>query len=156
MHWLDWISSIFGSPFAKFEADGRRTNCPGFLSGGAAAHFVTMNLCRFDPTHTLSHFVRQLKSDGTTIILSTHTMRDLLEITDRALVLRKKHAVFDGEIAQLFNASELEEWDLEVPLEILIANALRQTGIPVPYDCLRWETVLTWLHNNAEGGRVIL
>lgn len=104
----------------------------------------------------LSHFVRQLKSDGTTIMLSTHTMRDLLEITDQALVLRERHLIFNDGIAQLFNAPELQAWDLEIPLEIMIANAMRQKGIPVPYDCLRWETMLTWLHNNVEGGRVIL
>lgn len=104
----------------------------------------------------LSHFVRQLKSDGITIILSTHSMHDLLEITDQVLVLRERHLVFNGGIAQLFNALKLKEWDLEIPLEVMIANAMRQNGIPVPYDCLRWKTMLTWLHDYEEGGHVIL
>jgi len=104
----------------------------------------------------LSHFVQQLKSDGITIILSTHSMHDLLEITDQVLVLRERHLVFNGGIAQLFNALKLKEWDLEIPLEVMIANAMRQNGIPVPYDCLRWKTMLTWLHDYEEGGHVIL
>jgi len=111
-----------------------------------------------DPvTHQqLSHFVQGLKADGKTIVLSTHTMRDLLQITDMALVLHNNRIVFDGNIQELFYSPDLQQWNLDVPLEIKIANALRQNGIPIPVDHLRWEAILNWVKKNMEGKRVIL
>lgn len=104
----------------------------------------------------LSRFVQRLKIDGVTIMLSTHTMRDILQIADKALVLHERCLVFDGGIERLFNTPDLARWDLDTPLEIQIARILRQNGIPLPHALLRWEAILNWLSGYKEGGHGIL
>ncbi len=89
-------------------------------------------------------------------MLSTHTMRDILQIADKALVLHERCLVFDGGIERLFNTPDLARWDLDTPLEIQIARILRQNGIPLPHALLRWEAILNWLSGYKEGGHGIL
>lgn len=55
-----------------------------------------------------------LRAAGTTLFFSTHTLRDVAELCDRALVLRAGQLVFDGTVAALAADGDLERGFLAI------------------------------------------
>jgi energy-coupling factor transport system ATP-binding protein len=94
-------------------------------------------------------FVNRLKDEGKTIVLSTHTMRDLLQMIQKVIVLHNGKMVFDGAVADLFRQPDLNAWGLEIPLELKIADGLRKNGWQIPADAVRWKAMLGWLRRNS-------
>jgi len=89
--------------------------------------------------------MNRLKDDGKTLILSTHQMRDLLQITQQAIVMQKGKLVFKDALPALFDASEMQEWKLDLPLEIKIAGELRKKGWKIPAELMNWSDIFEWL-----------
>lgn len=95
-------------------------------------------------------FVKKLNRQGKMILVSTHNMRDLLELTQRVLVLYDGNLVYGGSIPDLFEREELPSWGMEIPLEIQVAKILRQRGWQLPRDLVGWQEMIAWLRQNAQ------
>ncbi|MHB8807927.1 MAG: AAA family ATPase, partial [Anaerolineaceae bacterium] len=95
--------------------------------------------------------VNRLKEEGKTLVLSTHNMRDLLQIVQKVIVLNNGKVVSKGTTADLFFQSDLHDWGLEIPLELKIAETLREKGWEIPTDRVRWDVILGWLRERIAG-----
>lgn len=111
-----------------------------------------------DPrTHAeMAQFMVELQQEGKTVILSTHNMRDLVQITPHAMVLQKGEKVFEGATTQLFSRTDLESWDLMAPLETRIMAAMRQQGWKIPIGVQQWSSFNVGLQNAMKGGENVL
>ncbi len=89
--------------------------------------------------------MNRLKEDGKTLILSTHQMRDLLQITRQAIVMRQGKLVFKDALPVLFDKAEISGWKLELPLEMKIAGELRKKGWEIPAGLMNWRDIFEWL-----------
>jgi energy-coupling factor transport system ATP-binding protein len=97
-------------------------------------------------------FVRALNHQGKTVLISTHNMRDLLALTQRALVLHQGKLVFDGSVPDLFEQKELQNWGMDIPLEIQVADVLRQRGWQIPRNAITWQEIIAWLRKSSQEG----
>ncbi len=95
--------------------------------------------------------VNRLKEEGKTLVLSTHNMRDLLQIVQKVIVLNNGKVVSKGTTADLFFQSDLHDWGLKIPLELKIAETLREKGWEIPTDRVRWDVILGWLRERIAG-----
>lgn len=102
-----------------------------------------------DPkTHErISGFIIGLHKQGKTILLSTHDMRDLCRINTMALLLRNGKNAYWGCIPGLFQILNKMTDDLQAPLEIQIADILRQKGYAIPQNALLWKDILKGINN---------
>jgi len=96
--------------------------------------------------------VNALNQQGKTILISTHNMRDLLELTRRVLVLHQGRLVFDGSVPDLFKQQELASWGMDIPLEIRVGEILRGHGWQIPPDAVSWQEIIFWLKRDAQEG----
>ena len=102
-----------------------------FLSGGekrrlAVACMLAMNLpiiildepyanLDYSGVKQVNALIRELKSDGKTIIILTHEIEKCLGLADRFIVLFHGKKVFDGEPA-LGLKQNLEQWNIRNPI----------------------------------------
>lgn len=102
-----------------------------FLSGGekrrlAVACMLAMNLpiiildepyanLDFGGVKQVNALIRQLKSDGKTVIILSHEIEKCLGLADRFIVLFRGKKVFDGLPAEGLKQN-LEEWNIRNPL----------------------------------------
>ena len=118
------------------------------LSGGerrkvAMASILTMQpelLLLDEPTAGLDpasrqdtlHSLQRLNARGTTLVLSSHHMEDIAELSQAITVLSKGQSILEGPAAQVFNqVGTLESVGLEAPLVVETAAVLRAKGWPL-------------------------
>ena len=96
---------------------------------------------------------RQLQDAGMTLMLSSHQMEDIAELSQRLTVMAEGTTVLEGSASQVFAQGErLAEWGLEQPVITRLAQALSERGWNLPSgivdeghlvaaldDCLRPE-----------------
>jgi len=63
--------------------------------------------------HTIWEKLRQLKNDGTTILLTTHYMEEAFQICDKILIMDKGKKILEGEPRDLLN-TRIESYVLEM------------------------------------------
>ena len=76
--------------------------------------------------------LQALRAEGLTFVVSSHHMEDLVELTERLLVLHKGRVAMEGALGEVFAHSEvLETLGLTPPPAARIAERLRKNGWPV-------------------------
>lgn len=93
--------------------------------------------------------MNRLRDDGKTLILSTHQMRDLLQITQQAIVMQQGKLVFKDTLPALFNEDRIQDWKLDLPLEMKIAGELRKKGWNIPLEMMNWKDITAWMRANV-------
>lgn len=87
---------------------------------------------------------------GVTIILITHYMEEVVD-ADRVFVMDKGKIVMQGEPRQIFSqVGKLKEYRLDVPQVTILADLLRQSGIPVPMGVLHREELVEAILREAQ------
>ncbi|HYG45859.1 MAG TPA: ABC transporter ATP-binding protein [Bordetella sp.] len=101
-----------------------------------------------DPASRLMFYeiVRELRSDGATVLLSTHALAEIANHVDRVIVMKHGHKVADGTLAQLRQS-------IGVPVRIVLtlAQPVPATALPTPWEPMgptRFERLC------AEAGKV--
>lgn len=97
--------------------------------------------------------VNTLKKENKTIILSTHNMRDLIQITDEVVVLQQGHIRFNADFPSLFAQDDLHAWSLDTPLELKILTILRNKGMISAQYPFHWESILKELSRMERGSK---
>ena len=96
--------------------------------------------------------LRELKTAGVELVVSSHRMDDLAELVDDMTVCRKGRSILAGSAEEVFNRFEaLYEAGLEPPPAALAAERLRQLGWPVPEGLVTVAQLETALHVCGEG-----
>lgn len=87
---------------------------------------------------------------GVTIILITHYMEEVVD-ADRVFVMDQGKIVMQGEPHQIFSqVGKLKEYRLDVPQVTILADLLRQSGIPVPMGVLHREELVEAILREAQ------
>jgi energy-coupling factor transport system ATP-binding protein len=77
--------------------------------------------------------LQALRADGMTFVVSSHHMDDLVDLTERLLVLHHGRVAMEGALGEVFAQSEtLEVLGLTPPPAARVAEGLRKNGWPVP------------------------
>ncbi|MBV7483249.1 ABC transporter ATP-binding protein [Bordetella sp. BOR01] len=86
-----------------------------------------------DPASRLMFYeiVRELRSTGTTVLLSTHALAEIANHVDRVIVMKHGHKIADGTLAQLRQS-------IGVPVRIVLtlAQPVPATALPAPWQHL--------------------
>ncbi|MBR4099976.1 MAG: energy-coupling factor transporter ATPase [Clostridia bacterium] len=145
------------------------TKSPFDLSGGekrrvAIAGVMAMNpkIIVFDePTAGLDPRGREdiigiieqyRKATGATVIIISHSMEDMAQITDKLLVLSRGELVMFDKTENVFkNGEKLREIGLNVPIVTRVFNKLKELGVDVPQDVFTVERAVEVLKNLKEG-----
>lgn len=145
------------------------TKSPFDLSGGekrrvAIAGVMAMNpkIIVFDePTAGLDPRGREdiigiieqyRKATGATVIIISHSMEDMAQITDKLLVLSRGELVMFDKTENVFkNGEKLREIGLNVPIVTRVFNKLKELGVDVPRDVFTVERAVEVLKKLKEG-----
>ena len=145
------------------------TKSPFDLSGGekrrvAIAGVMAMNpkIIVFDePTAGLDPRGREdiigiieqyRKATGATVIIISHSMEDMAQITDKLLVLSRGELVMFDKTENVFkNGEKLREIGLNVPIVTRVFNKLKELGVDVPQDVFTVERAVEVLKSLKEG-----
>ena len=77
------------------------------------------------------YVVKKLNKDGITVIDITHYMDEAVS-ADRVIIVNDGKIVKDGTPLEIFSScDELNDYGLEVPRAVYIANELKKAGIPI-------------------------
>ncbi len=138
-----------------------RKKAPHLLSGGqkqriAIAGAIAMkpeciifdeSTAMLDP-HGRKEILRiahRLNDEGMTVILITHFMEEAAT-ADHVVILDKSHVAFEGTPSEVFSkSSELKAIDLDIPMAVELADALRAGGLDVPRELVTDEALGAWL-----------
>jgi energy-coupling factor transport system ATP-binding protein len=84
-------------------------------------------VCKLEVVEVLARLQRE---SGKTIVVIEHDLNDLIELSNRAIVMDKGRILFDAESRQLFtdHYRQLEELGVNIPQHIEIAHALSKVG----------------------------
>ena len=136
-----------------------RHHSPNKLSGGqkqrvAIAGVVAMQpkcIVLDEPTAMLDpngrkevlRTARELnKKKGVTIILITHYMEEVVD-ADKVIVMDQGKVVMQGTPREIFSqVGKLKDYRLDVPQVTILADLLRQSGLPIPIGVLRREELV--------------
>ena len=84
----------------------------------------------------LAKLLRTLREDGVTLILVSHNMEDIAELSDEILVMKDGSIFMQGTPREIFiHPTELREINLGIPIETRFANWLSEAGMPMP-ECV--------------------
>ncbi|MEN4011539.1 MAG: energy-coupling factor transporter ATPase [Chloroflexota bacterium] len=103
---------------------------------------------------TLRTFHRLAAQQALTLVLSSHHMEDIAELSSSLTVLHKGATLLDGDAEQVYSQVQtLEEHGLEAPIVTRVAARLRDLGWDLPCCILRANDLVEQLRRNLEKHR---
>jgi energy-coupling factor transport system ATP-binding protein len=101
----------------------------------------------------LHGILKNYQQSGVELVLSSHSMGDITELTENLTILSKGKALRTGNTADLFNDARLiDEASLGQPSIVKLAGALREKGWPIPQRVVRAEQLFQALRAVNTGG----
>jgi energy-coupling factor transport system ATP-binding protein len=92
-----------------------------------------------------------LRAGGMTLLISSHQMDDLAVLACRLTVFYRGRDVLSGPAAAVIsNAADLQEYAMESPVGVQVANVLRARGWPVPESILSIAALEDWIASAGE------
>ncbi len=112
----------------------------------------------FDPINTnlLKEEIAQLKSEGATIVLSTHNMASVEEICDHIALINRSHKILEGDIFEVKNRFKKNRFSVEVSrFDAMLAEQLQNHDFQLveQFDSghyTRFEIVIPQTKNNND------
>ena len=103
----------------------------------------------------LLRYLAGLRETGMALVVATHNMSDIAELTDRVYVLHEGQVALHGETTRILSqARALRELGLDAPPAARISAALRQRGLNLG-DALTLAaleaSVVVWLESGQRG-----
>ena len=103
--------------------------------------------------HNLHLTLKKFQADGIDMILSSHSMGDLTQLTQNMTIMSGGRALRTGSTAVLFNDADLiNKASLGQPAVVRLGSAFRQKGWPVPVSVMTNTQLLNALRQ-CSGGR---
>lgn len=147
------------SPYELSGGQTRRVAIAGVLAMRPQAVVLDEPTAGLDPRgrdEILGHLQAVHGEGGVTVVLVSHSMRDVARLARRVVVLDRGRVVLDGPARQVFaHAEELEAMGLGAPPMVDLMRRLRQRGRPVSLDVLTVEEarreILRVIGDTADG-----
>jgi energy-coupling factor transport system ATP-binding protein len=155
---------LVGLDFEKFKDRLTFT-----LSGGEKRKVALASVLALNPTlllldeplagmDPLSHRellagLKGLSARGMTLVISSHYMEDLVDLTENLTLLKSGQDVLSGSNSSVFSNQEmLRQAGLEPPLVTRVGQRLRHLGWPVPDGVLHAQDLVNRLEQTLQGG----
>lgn len=123
------------SPFDLSGGEKRRVAIAGVMAMKPEIIIFDEPTAGLDPRgreEIIGMIKKYRKETGATVIIISHSMEDMAELTDRILVMNKGKAVmFDTPDKVFADAEKLKEIGLNVPIVTKVFMTLRSMGVPV-------------------------
>ncbi|MEK8126729.1 ATP-binding cassette domain-containing protein [Paenibacillus filicis] len=122
------------SPFLLSGGEKRRVVIAGALALEPDMLILDEPTAGLDPSSTkdLLDVLVQLRSQGLTIVISTHDLETFFPLADQVMVMLQGRTHYNGPARELVSSPHiLESAGLEVPAATRIAYRLRSQGVPV-------------------------
>ncbi|HNR02590.1 MAG TPA: energy-coupling factor transporter ATPase [Anaerolineaceae bacterium] len=101
----------------------------------------------------LHGILKKSQGSGVELILSSHSMGDITELTENLTIVSRGRALRTGNTADLFNDAQLiDEASLGQPSIVKLAGALRARDWPIPQRVVRAEQLFDALRAINPGG----
>ncbi|HCB99698.1 MAG TPA: energy-coupling factor transporter ATPase [Ruminococcaceae bacterium] len=123
------------SPFALSGGQKRRVAIAGVLAMRPKVLILDEPAAGLDPRGRdaiLDRICDYQRTQGTTVLLVSHSMEDIARIATRVLVMDKGSTAFYGDVSTVFShAKELLSMGLDVPQITRVFMRLHEMGLPV-------------------------
>ncbi len=142
------------SPFELSGGQMRRVALAGVLAMKPRVLVLDEPTAGLDPRGRdyLLGDIRKLNDAGTTVVLISHSMDDVVRLARRVVVLEKGKIVMDGTPGDVFSQGDrLSAMGLDVPQTFRLARILREGGVNLG-DAMTMEELADALARAVKGG----
>lgn len=142
------------SPFELSGGQKRKVAIAGILAIEPSVLILDEPAAGLDPMgrQKLIGRLKEIRENGTTVILISHSMEELAECADRIIVLSNGKKLCDGKAGEVFSDYEaLKKSGLEIPEITKIVKLLREGGMDIPADIFTVEDAFKAI-SSALGG----
>jgi len=143
------------SPFDLSGGEKRRVAIAGVMAMNPKIIVFDEPTAGLDPRgreDIISIIEQYRKATGATVIIISHSMEDMAQITDKLLVLSRGELVMFDKTENVFkNGEKLREIGLNVPIVTRVFNKLKELGVDVPQDVFTVERAVEVLKKLKEG-----
>lgn len=132
------------SPFDLSGGQKRRVAIAGVLAMKPDILILDEPAAGLDPAgrRDMRNLIRQIKNEGATVIMVSHSMDDVSKMCDRIIVMNEGEIALDGTPEEVFMHQEmLENMHLGVPAACKLKNILNQKGFDIPDSVYTLEGV---------------
>ncbi len=144
------------SPFDLSGGEKRRVAIAGVMAMKPEVIIFDEPTAGLDPRgreEIISAIKNYRRETGATVVIISHSMEDMAELTDKILVMNKGEAVmFDTPEKVFADAEKLKEIGLNVPIVTKVFLALKSMGVPVNQNVYTLSDALLAL-NELKGGK---
>lgn len=136
------------SPFELSGGEKRRVALAGILAMQPSILILDEPMAGLDPVgrKDILSYLQDLHKNGMTIIMVSHSMDDIAELTDRVLVMHQgENILLDTPSAVFLQEQQLTAIGLGIPKIVKIANQMREKGVPVPFDIIKKDALKSWI-----------
>lgn len=130
------------SPFNISGGQKRRVALAGVLITEPSVLILDEPTVGLDPKgkKDVLNIIRNINQKGSTIIMVTHELEDIVEYASRLIVMENGRIVFDGHPLDLLSSGQdLEEIKLSSTEAFHIAKELREMGIKLKGNIVSWK-----------------
>jgi energy-coupling factor transport system ATP-binding protein len=141
---LNFDQYAFRSPFELSGGEQRRVALAGIMVVEPELLILDEPTAGLDPAgrHQLLDVILNYHHQGASIVMVSHSMEDIAQVTNRILVLKDGEPYLQGTPAEVFNrTADLVATDLGVPVTESFAAELRQSGLALPTSLLNVESL---------------
>ncbi|MCR4886140.1 MAG: energy-coupling factor transporter ATPase [Clostridiales bacterium] len=144
------------SPFELSGGQMRRAAMAGVLAMRPEVLVLDEPAAGLDPQsrEDMLQLISHLHSQGTTVVMISHSMDDVARFADRAVVMEKGAIAMEGTPEEIFRHGErLESMGLDVPSVCRIGMLLRRKGVACPEEMFREDQAFDALLALWKGGK---
>ena len=123
------------SPFELSGGQKRRCAVAGVLAMHPEVLILDEPAAGLDPVgrREILDIIRAIHSEGTTVIMVSHSMDDVARLCERVIVLEKGKVALDGSCAEVFGQVEkLSAMGLTLPQAAILRDRLNKRGFDLP------------------------
>ncbi|MBR6766028.1 MAG: energy-coupling factor transporter ATPase, partial [Clostridia bacterium] len=137
------------SPFELSGGQKRRAAIAGVLSMQPRVLVLDEPIAGLDPkgkAEILEVIKKYKEKFNATVIMISHNMDDIAEISDRVIVMHKGRKVLDGTPEAVFsNYEKIIELGLELPTVSALIKALNEKGKNIPKDIVKVNAFIEYV-----------
>ncbi len=141
------------SPFDLSGGQKRRVAIAGVLAMSPKILILDEPSAGLDPAGRadMRNLIQNIKNEGVTVIMVSHSMDDVSKMCDRIIVMNKGSIALDGAPREVFKHTHLlESIHLGVPATSKLRERLNQNGFNLPEDIYTIEDMKTAILENLQ------
>ena len=142
------------SPFELSGGQQRRAALAGVLAMKPEVLILDEPAAGLDPSgrKEILDIIKRIHSQGTTVIMVSHSMDDVARLCDRIIVMEKGKKAMDGTPQDVFSrVEELENMGLKPPSAALLSKRLKERGIGISDGIYTLAGLIDELKNKLGG-----